>query len=41
VQAHEGSVDVKSDPGKGSKFEIRLPMMSAHRFPSPGTPGEG
>src|SRR5206468_2354200 len=27
LQAHEATIDVASEPGKGSTFEIRLPLL--------------
>lgn len=29
VEAHEGSIDVESGPGRGSVFRVRLPLVSA------------
>jgi two-component system phosphate regulon sensor histidine kinase PhoR len=29
VQSHEASIDVTSEPGQGSTFEIRLPLLVA------------
>jgi signal transduction histidine kinase len=29
VEAHRGSIDVRSEPGSGSVFSVRLPLISA------------
>jgi two-component system sensor histidine kinase BaeS len=33
VRAHNGSVDVESEPGKGTKFIVRLPLSSPVSLP--------
>ena len=31
IQKHQGTIDVKSEVGKGSTFNVRLPVMSEHK----------
>jgi two-component system sensor histidine kinase HydH len=31
VEAHDGSIEVQSEPGRGTKFTIRLPTMALHK----------
>ena len=33
VKAHDGSIDVESSPGQGTRFRIRLPLGEAHPAP--------
>jgi len=33
IEAHQGSIDVQSEPGKGTKFAIRLPVARADAVP--------
>ena len=35
VEEHEGSIEVTSDPGRGSVFSIRLPTHSRSAYPRP------
>jgi len=36
IEAHQGAIEVRSELGRGTTFELTLPLV-----PSPGTPGEG
>ncbi|MDE3197222.1 MAG: heavy metal sensor histidine kinase [Acidobacteriota bacterium] len=35
ARAHGGSIDVQSDPGKGTTFRIRMPLSGSQAIPSP------
>ena len=31
IQKHQGTIEVKSEVGKGSTFNVKLPVMSEHK----------
>ena len=45
VEVHKGSIDLESEPGKGSRFIVRLPLGKAHlredELAQPGGPSVG